>query len=100
MALNADVFADLGLAYLQEEMENSPEFANMLKTRTVVSEVLDDGSTRYSFSDEYGPPEIDREKMRPMFKAMGRAIVELLKGSAEVIDEGTPVAPDGTWRIT
>jgi len=98
MALDADVFADLAEAYFQEEMEAA--FPNVLRNRTVVSEVRDDGSEEFSFNDEYGPPEIDREKMRPMFKAVGRAIVEFLKGSAEVNDQGTAAVPSGNWRIT
>jgi hypothetical protein len=97
MALDPDVFADLAESFLQEEMEAA--FPNMIRKRTVVSEVREDGSTSYSFQDELGPPEVDREKIRPMFRAVGRAIVELLKGSAEVDDQGTPVTPAGKWRI-
>lgn len=93
MALDADVLADLMTALFQDEMEVA--FPEMVKSRTVVPETLDDGQVRYNVVEETGPIEIDPEQVRPMFKAIGRAIVEFLKGHAEVHD----TAAGQRWRI-
>jgi hypothetical protein len=82
MALDADVFADLMESYYQSEMETA--FPRVVKGRVLESEALEDGSYRYTITDQIGPVEVDREKIRPMCKAIGRAIVEFLNGYAEV----------------
>lgn len=81
MALDADVFADLMESFYQEEMEIA--FPQVVKGRIVGEEALSDGTYRYTITDQIGPVEVDREKVRPMCKAVARAIVEFLK-TAEV----------------
>jgi hypothetical protein len=80
--LSAEVFADLVGPYYQEEM--AAAFPSVVKSREIRQVTLDDGSVRYDIVDTVGPPEVDLVKMRPMFLAMGRAIVEFLTGHAEV----------------
>ncbi len=79
--LDADVFADLMESFYQTEMEAA--FPQVVKGRIVSEEALSDGRYRYVTTDQIGPIEVDREKIRPMCRAVGRAIVEFLK-TAEV----------------
>jgi hypothetical protein len=82
MALDADVFADLAESYIQEEMESA--FPDIIKSVSVSETPRDDGSIETVVTQNHGPPEIDREKIRPVFRAIGRAIVEVLTENAEV----------------
>jgi len=84
MALDPEVFVDLALSYYQAEMES--KFPEVVKGRSVSQETQEDGSTKYAVTDDVGPVEVDLEQVRPMFRAFGRAIVELLTGHAEIPD--------------
>jgi len=81
MALDPDIFVRLALNFIQEEYDSEPP---VVINRTVTTEVLEDGSTRDTVTEETGTLEINRDKMRPMLRGIGRAIVELLQGHAEV----------------
>lgn len=82
MALDAETFADLFVSFMQEEMEIA--YPNVLKNVRVDEVPQDDGSVETTTTDEFGPIEIDTEKLRPMGIALGRAIVGLLKTNAVV----------------
>ena len=94
MALDAETFADLFLTYFQEEMTStSPD---TVKSRQVTEETRSDGSIVRTVTEQIGPPEVDTEKLRPMAVAMGRAVVELVVGHAEVVD----TVAGQSWRVT
>jgi hypothetical protein len=92
MSLNADVIADLAEKFYQEEVESGDP---VVKSRSVVSEVQDSGEVTYEVVEEWGPPEVETEKIRPLMKALARAMVKAIRSNAEVVD----TAAGGRWRI-
>lgn len=92
MSLDADVIADLAEKFYQEELEAAPP---VVKGRSVVSEVQDSGEVAYAVSEEWGPAEVETEKIRPLMKALARAMVKAIRSNAEVVDTAAGVR----WRI-
>jgi uncharacterized protein (UPF0262 family) len=83
---DADAFADMAMTKYEELLRASTP--NVLKSCTVTRRTNADGSVTSVANEQLGPIEIDREKSRPLFLAIGRAILETLKMNGEyLIDE-------------
>lgn len=80
MALDAEVFADLAVKYLQEELST----ITTVKSTSITEVTAASGETRYDITQHKGPVEIDPKKARPEMLAIGRAIVTFLQQQAEV----------------
>jgi len=82
MALSATVLAEL--AFLKYQTNMRDQFAEVVKSRTVVERPREDGSTDYTFNEEVGPIEIKREDIMPLLSALAEAIVEHINEHALV----------------
>lgn len=94
MALSiSDLTEEMITAFIKE-MEGKPD---VLKSTTVTTTPLEDGTTDVTVNREYGPPEVNPDDIRPMMTAIATAIVNHLKENAYADD--TDPFYGGNWRI-
>ncbi len=78
--MNEDQLAEQAINIYKEEMRSQRAVLN----RVITQRPREDGSIQYTATDQIGPIEIDAEKMRPLMKALARAIINHLKNNAVV----------------
>lgn len=96
MPLDAEVLIELMLTKFSEAMEGQPD---VLKSTSATTIPLEDGSTEVEVTEEYGPPEIDPETVRPLMTAIANAVIDHFTEEALVDDQGNPAPPAGEWGI-
>jgi hypothetical protein len=89
MALTAKMFADMAQYEYQRAMQEA--YPSVIKSRTVTTIANEDGTTETRIVEEFGPVEIRRSEMYPLFLSIGEALVKAIQRYGEA---------DSFWRIS
>lgn len=81
MALDENKFTAMAEHFYYEEMRAA--YPEVIKSRNVDRVANEDGTTDLEITNEVGPLDLDPIKLRPLFRAIGKAVTEFIKEHAE-----------------